>query len=432
MEHQDYDASNRIQDSIARNFDHLVGPASIEGRLSSSNKDNETSIEPPKPFHSEAQSLRIVSLDGLRGIAALVVLVFHCLNVSQTPFADAKSVEGHLPTFASVLSYTPLRVFWVGPEAVLVFFALSGFVLSRPYLRGVRSLKPRIFYSRRFIRLYLPLFGSAALALVLLLIPRHIYPGQSTWLIESAAPVNALNTAVTLGLVAGNRSNLNGVYWSLQWEVVFSLMLPLLLYLYTKVPLRPIMLLLLSIAVSTVAPGLLIGSSESVHGAFFYLPIFAMGIALAAMEDSIRVHVGRWGPFRSAVFLLVGVSCLTATWPMKWLIATGHIGSGQATAYLTRILMLIGVGILMTSALGSESVAGALSRRPVQWLGQRSYSLYLIHAPIILALAYTFKMTGAPLWFCAMAVAACLLASEVFFRAFEKPTLNFLSSRLKG
>lgn len=84
-----------------------------------------------------AQPQRLSSLDGLRGIAAVVVLIHHAL-LTLPQLADAYYDMDGLSeiSLAWILTYTPLHVFWAGAEAVSLFFILSGIVLTLPVLRA--------------------------------------------------------------------------------------------------------------------------------------------------------------------------------------------------------------------------------------------------------------------------------------------------------
>lgn len=376
---------------------------------------------------------RIQSLDGLRGIAAFIVLISHCLNVSQRPFANAHASEGHLPLVASLLTYTPLHVFWVGPEAVLVFFVLSGFVLSRPFIGGSRRIPVKTYYPRRLVRLYVPVLGSAVLALIMLSIPHRTFPGASTWLQESATRLHLIGVLITLVLVAGMHTNLDGIWWSLQWEVWFSILLPLMLLRNLWIYRKPLVLLGLAITVSSVGPQLVKSiPSTNVHGAIFYLPMFVIGMALAAGEQRIRSRVGSWSGPASWVSMGISVVLMTISWPITWLVAMGRLPHSSIVDAINTLLMLSGVTIIVTLSFAAPSIDHHLSGRWIQWLGSRSYSLYLIHGPTILALAFGFKMTGAPLLFVIGAATVCLLMAEVFYRLVEGPALNYLKTHLRN
>lgn len=115
-------------------------------------------------------SRRMASLDGLRGIAAVVVLLNHSF-VLVPSVADAfnGTEKGH--GVAWWFTYTPLHVVWAGSEAVMVFFVLSGFVLTRSCEAVYSSW--RAYYPSRLLRLYLPVVAALLFAAAMvMLIPR--------------------------------------------------------------------------------------------------------------------------------------------------------------------------------------------------------------------------------------------------------------------
>lgn len=77
-----------------------------------------------------ASPARLTSLDGLRGLAALVVLAHHAL-LTMSGFSSVYWAEP-FPSWVTPFAYTPLHALWAGQEAVLVFFVLSGAVLMVP------------------------------------------------------------------------------------------------------------------------------------------------------------------------------------------------------------------------------------------------------------------------------------------------------------
>lgn len=100
---------------------------------------------------------RLPALDGLRGVAAVTVLVHHSLLVIPAVASDRAS--------AAWIVRSPLHLFWAGNEAVYVFFILSGLVLTLPAVRrGRMRWKP--YYPSRLLRLYIPVVASVVLAVV--------------------------------------------------------------------------------------------------------------------------------------------------------------------------------------------------------------------------------------------------------------------------
>ena len=107
---------------------------------------------------------RLPALDGLRGVAALVVVVYHSLLYWSGFRAGMYHFDADDPA-SWLMTISPLRMFVDGRIAVLAFFVLSGFVLSRGFWRG-RSTRWTGYYVRRALRLYPPVFASGALAIV--------------------------------------------------------------------------------------------------------------------------------------------------------------------------------------------------------------------------------------------------------------------------
>ena len=168
---------------------------------------------------------RLTQLDGLRGIAALIVVIFHLSLIAQ-PFLDTNST-GDAWWW---ISETPLRLATDGTQAVLLFFVLSGLVVALPALRaGFTSFSWKKYFASRFLRLYIPAWGALALAAILIFcIPRVSSNVTSNyWLANTNAksiqPLTLLQDATLMKV--GNAAD--NVLWSLRWEIVFSLLLPL-------------------------------------------------------------------------------------------------------------------------------------------------------------------------------------------------------------
>lgn len=105
---------------------------------------------------------RIASLDSLRGLAALSVVLWHI--ATMFPFSRN-------PWFA----HTPLHIFGDGEEAVALFFALSGFVLMLPYM-GPAPPRYRRFLKKRVLRLYPACWAVLTLSLTAYFIVGHHLP----------------------------------------------------------------------------------------------------------------------------------------------------------------------------------------------------------------------------------------------------------------
>ena len=142
-------------------------------------------------------STRYGALDGLRGLAAAVVVIHHCFLVSPSlSLAVARVDTGQVEPWVWWTTFTPLHLLWAGTEAVYVFFILSGFVLTLPFV-GVWQPTWRAYYAKRFVRIYLPVWASLVIALLL----AWIVPRIRLRLVNSGPPVG--NCAAWLESLSG-------------------------------------------------------------------------------------------------------------------------------------------------------------------------------------------------------------------------------------
>ena len=123
---------------------------------------------------------KMACFEAIRGLAALAVLFFHVLVAFLPGLSAGKGPGGEeLPAWLLLLARLLGRFLWDGQMAVLLFFVLSGFVLSLTYWRNG---SPSVLGSatvRRYPRLMLPVAASVLLAYVLLL--TGAMSNQASW-----------------------------------------------------------------------------------------------------------------------------------------------------------------------------------------------------------------------------------------------------------
>ncbi|MBN2716242.1 MAG: acyltransferase [Deltaproteobacteria bacterium] len=162
---------------------------------------------------------RVDELDALRGLAALSVILWHFVCATYTvPDAGTRSV---------VMS---LYVLFQGRAAVILFFILSGFVLSLPFLKEPRP-QYGAFALRRVCRIYLPYIALVALAiLVRTFVAVKKIPDLSDWFNDYCGAPFSLKTALEHLFLVGNIHIMeyNNAVWSLVHEMRLSLVFPLL------------------------------------------------------------------------------------------------------------------------------------------------------------------------------------------------------------
>lgn len=350
-----------------------------------------------------ASPARLSGLDGLRGLAALVVVIYHGTKVA------APALGGPLESVYRALADSPAKLAFAGTEAVLVFFALSGLVVALPAFRSGFSW--RGYFPARLVRLYLPVWAALLLAAAfILLIPRD--PSVATagsWL------RNANATSVELPQLLAEASlwpasyDLVNVLWSLRWEVVFSVALPL--FVAAAVLLR-------RYAVVTVGALVMLSIAGRVADldALVYLPVFLAGTLVAARLAEFRA----WGERRSTGFWIAAaaLSCglLISGWLLRPIVEPGSTGG----RVLWGLAAAGAVGLVVT-VTGSPAIDRLLSRRLPAWLGRVSFGLYLVHVPVLATLAYVW---GEDAWPAVLAVGipASLLLAAVFTRLVERPS----------
>ncbi|WP_454687311.1 acyltransferase family protein [Agrobacterium leguminum] len=154
---------------------------------------------------------RWIYVDSIRGIAALAVIYIHIAEVAYKNRFSTYSVEHYMFYFFS-------EYFDLGKIAVVMFFAVSGFVIPFSLLKANKA-PLRSFAISRFFRLYPAYWGSMVLAL--LIIP------------QLRGDVFTLSQIIANGTMLQQflgQQNILGVYWTLQIEILFYVVSAMLFY----------------------------------------------------------------------------------------------------------------------------------------------------------------------------------------------------------
>ncbi|MFV0425818.1 MAG: acyltransferase family protein [Beutenbergiaceae bacterium] len=354
----------------------------------------------PAPAQTEQATGRIPGLDGLRAIAIVAVLIFH-LRAASLP-------GGYL--------------------GVDVFFVVSGFLITTLLVRE-RHTQGRIdlrrFWTRRARRLLPALVLVVVVATVIGLIV-----GQDL-LVDARRQVLGAFTFSTnwLELFAGTSYFTQTApqmfinFWSLAVEEQFYLVWPLLLGLLLRAvhSLRVRVLIVLGLAVaSALAMALLAseGSTRVYYGTDTHAFGLMLGAALALWLHSRAPTVSAW---IRAVMALVGLAGL--------LLLMALLEGESAFAYQGGILLASGATALVVAAAATapegDPLARILSVRPLTWVGERSYGIYLWHWPMLLIITAVLPAavpdSAAWWWGRALAVALTLAGAACSYRWVETP-----------
>jgi peptidoglycan/LPS O-acetylase OafA/YrhL len=326
---------------------------------------------------------RLTALDGLRGLAAVVVLFHHALY-TNADFPGAPGA-GHAPVGSAMwwISYTPLKLATAGVVSVIVFFVLSGLVVTLPVVRR-RGFDWVAYFPRRVVRLMVPVAASVVLAAAWVAAIPQVSPQPSgTWLSSSSTPNFSWEYIVKAIDLLGGDGQINNPLWSLRWELAFSLLLPV--FAIAALAVRKWWIGGLALACALTWLGARAGSGE-----LEYLPAFFVGAVIAVRLDVVRNAAARintrW--FRHPLWagLTVGSALLLIA---PWLVGPGVGEIPELDPVLKGLVPLAAAG-LVVAALGWRPLRIVFESRPLQFLGAISFSLYLVHVPIILFSTYLF------------------------------------------
>ena len=330
----------------------------------------------PPPSSGKPAAVRLIELDGLRGLAAVVVLIHHALETVPA-LAEVGARPGTVPTgtFNRILTQSPLHLLWAGHEAVLIFFVLSGVALTYPVAR--RHAQGRRFdwvdYApRRFVRLWLPAAASTTFAVIaMLLVPRSEDPALGHWMTVTHPVGLGARQMLMEYLLIPKHAYRNTVLWSLHAEAIFSFVLPLMILgvaLCTRwrISWLPVVAAL-AVPVITASPG-----SGS------YLPVFTIGAVMGwAWGHNPAPVPQRPQPWATAQALVCLLLITLAWWP----------GMESHTAQrLANAVTLAAAAYLVHLVVRAGALRGLLRSRTVQYLGLMSFSLYLVHEPVVVSL----------------------------------------------
>ncbi len=289
---------------------------------------------------------RLTALDGLRGVAALIVLLHHALLLVPglaAPYYGHEVGGGAIGLLVS----TPLHAFWAGTEAVYLFFILSGLVLA--FAAQSNSFAWSSYFPSRIARLYLPVIGAVLLGAVVIALTPDAGAGDSLWVQSRPADYGLAGMLQDITLLGGV-SNAITPLWSLQWEVLFSLLLPCYLYVARRMP---------AVAQIAVCVALATFGSAMGVGTLMYLPMFGIGVALAALWEPISARFARM-PRRVAIpasaFATVAALLLaTSYWTVRPLLPAA------VATWVTLPIVLVGIMLAIVLAANVPLLATALS-----------------------------------------------------------------------
>jgi peptidoglycan/LPS O-acetylase OafA/YrhL len=363
-------------------------------------------------------------VDGLRGLAALIVVVHHCFTRSGNP-------ELRLWHHVNVLRL--VHDGWVG---VNLFLVLSGFCLFWPYARNrARRLDFREFITRRALRIVPAYYLSLPFTSLIYVISTYGFHLAIKPSAYSAFPSGVgdviLHLAMLHSLTAATIQSWNSVTWSLGQEWTWYLVFPVMVWLFRRF--GPV------IAFATLA-AVMIGYRVFLYAHFGHAANYPIHYELALRvfvlgrlyEFGAGMYVAWWLANREINRTLTMIS-LTA---LPILLIAGHL-STSTDAFLPIRDMTYGTAfaclVFATVSPHKSIVQRVVASKGMRSVGEYSYSLYLFHLPLVAAICavlQTHGLKGYETFFVSLLLMpAILLFSRGVYLTVEKP---FLGMRAKS
>ncbi|MFI7295237.1 acyltransferase family protein [Streptomyces sp. NPDC050121] len=344
---------------------------------------------------------QVLGLDGLRGLAALYVVLFHCWLYTFPGYPDSSA-----PPWLDGLMF--------GRLAVVFFLVLSGFSLAiSPARHGWRSGGVVQFLRRRAWRILPPYWAALVMSLIIswFVVPAsHFGPPTGSSILVYGLLGQDMFTAPTP----------NGAFWSIGVEAELYVLFPLLLFVRRR---WSAAVLVVCVTLPVIARGLMAADASPVEGANWLAPhlapVFVAGVVGAGIVvASDRVRRLPWGWF--AVLAALPVLALGVVRGSVWTVNHYFWVDLAIAPAMTMLIAAVATG-------RPAVLVRLLTARPIRSLGDFSYSLYLIHLPIVMAVirrvAPHFVSPGLPTFGFTLIVALPVSVSGawLFARIFEIP-----------
>jgi peptidoglycan/LPS O-acetylase OafA/YrhL len=354
----------------------LYSPAGIAAAFKTTRYEDRVTIS------STPANGRMRELDSLRGLAAFTVVIHHFVLMWPQLLSSLGIAEFH------TLPITLLYPFYAGHEAVMLFFVLSGVVLALPYLRGRNQGYP-IFLARRILRIYGPYLGALALAIAGAAI-WHGNLGHGAWpsafWSESVHPQLVLQHVLFLG--AYNWNQFDFVIWSLIYEMRISIIFPLLVAFILRRSTASAILTAAGVSLLALAASNhhdKMSPTYNLMMTFHYTAFFILGILVARNLAAISAWYRSLSRVSRAALLLTSFLFYNLSTPID------HISSRLVAFVIGDWGVALGAIGYIVIGLHSTVARRILNSAIPAFLGRISYSLYLVHGIVLLAMTFALR-----------------------------------------
>lgn len=318
---------------------------------------------------------KINYLDGLRGVAAINVMIMHFFIILVPAMIYSDRMPSHLGNLEHIFSSTPLGLIGAGNFSVCIFFVLSGYVLTQKYFR-TRDKKIIISGAvRRYIRLFVPVLAATILSFLL-------------------ASTGVFHYYIETVTVSGNNNYAN--YWTFTPDIADAIKQAVWGSFFTGDDIYNPVLWTMTVefygSMLVFAMALLFGTQRNrwtfylAAAVFFfnsYYFAFIIGMGLADTFNSKKLMFRIDNKIILSVILFSGL--FLGSYPV------GTVTNDSLYGFLNNGLFeipkltyhILGAGMIMYVLLNSKWLQQVFSSPVPVFLGKISYSLYLIHFLII-------------------------------------------------
>jgi peptidoglycan/LPS O-acetylase OafA/YrhL len=319
-------------------------------------------VVPADPAPATAPA-RLVGLDGIRGLAALFVVLNHIFLRAFPGYP-----VDHAPFWAGWFIY--------GRFSVVVFIVLSGFSLTVSPVRSGWRLGPTSRFAYRRAWRILPPYWSA---LVFSLVMTWFVLAQPGWAVPNGKSVAVYGLLLQDGVDAPIP---NRAFWSIAIEAQLYIVLPLLLLLVRRISGMAMVATVATIVVTVglLAPHVAIMNTALIRFTPDLAVLFAIGVMAAGIVGASRRRRSlpwHWFALAAAAPVVALIAWKGSVWTIGNLFWV-DLAWGPA------------IGCLLAAVVTDRPrpLVRFLDTRPLRSLGSFSYSLYLTHAPIVIAVSY--------------------------------------------
>ena len=379
-----------------------------------------------------ASKPRYEILDGLRGVAALMVIVFHCF-------------ETYIPVFGT-------QIVNHGYLAVDFFFVLSGFVIGYAYDDRWDRMTTWGFFKRRLTRLHPMVIAGTLVGAAMFFFAGAAFPQtlqNPGWKIALCFVMGLLMIPCGTGLDIrgwGEMNSFNGPNWSLTFEYCGNILYAFILRRLPKIALGVLCVICAFFTLDltmgwdvfgffpdgpqyTVIGGWSLTGQQLYIGFTRLLYPFLCGLLISRILPG---HMSKDNPSGSPIHLKGGFWWCSLALVILFSVPCIGGKTGVPDGIYQAVCILLLFPLIVLTGAGSVT-KGKRSTAVCKWLGDISYPIYITHYPIMyMQMSWVEDHQDAPLWMHIMVnlgvVVISILLAYGLLKAYDEPVREWLKN----